>query len=457
MLPPPMGYHLGTLGAASAAVARLQRGLTLLAMTTGNSALATKDDGLTGPRTAAAVNLAFTRYIKNAPANLRTGRLTPAQVANLASQLSSYVEGAASAKPSAAPRAPAPVATRPAPAPVAKIVKSAATLRLQQAIKTLGVRVNNKALAIGADGVSGPKTAAAVNLAFTKYIPDAPAQLRTGRLTALDVQNLASTMIPLVDREILKRAPKPAAPAAKPATKPAPVPIKIPTPTSKAPSKSAAQAGIVYLQQVINQLGTAAGDKALAIAIDGVVGPNTTKATNRALVTYVKAAPASMRTGKLTAAQVKTNAGKLAQYISQAVAVRGVPPTTPPDTMTPEPLPPEPVPVQQPTSSLAPPTEAGPPPFTPAAATAPSDFQPPSYQPPPSFQPPPSYQPPGEDFQPPSEAAPVVAQKEPFDWKPVLIGGGVLAAAGLAFALLRGGGAGAPVFVPAYASRKRRR
>lgn len=77
---------------------------------------------------------------------------------------------------------------------------------------------------------------------------------------------------------------------------------------------------IQRLQAAIVGLGKRVGDTMLRIASDGLVGPHTVKATNRALYMYAGggAAPAQFTTGALTHAQVVAFAPQLTSIVQRA-------------------------------------------------------------------------------------------------------------------------------------------
>jgi hypothetical protein len=88
----------------------------------------------------------------------------------------------------------------------------------------------------------------------------------------------------------------------------------------------AASQSIVALQNGLKALGQGVGDNILrAIVVDGLIGPKTTAATNRALTVHVGEfqAPATLRTGSLSQAQVVANADALAQIINTEAQRRG--------------------------------------------------------------------------------------------------------------------------------------
>lgn len=326
-----LGYGViqnGVFGAANPAVATLQRTVALLAMNTGDKALAVKIDGVTGPATARAVNRAMTVYAKTAPAQLRSGKLTPAQVAQSASQLTSWIAAAAKANP---PRGARPVASKPAvtkasvkkpvPAAPAKPTRSPTVERLQRALAAMAKATGDKLLAIKADGIPGPKTAAAVNRAMVKYVTQAPAQYRSGRMTVTEVTMNAEGLARAVEAATAVRGVKPPA-----------------RPKDAPPGKLKRSPAVTQIQQLVGQLADLIPDPALAVVVDGISGPKTAAAVNRALKT------------KYSVAQISTQSGAIIKRLSAAVAARGQRPAEPapapmPDAPTaadmPEAVPPE--------------------------------------------------------------------------------------------------------------------
>jgi lysozyme family protein len=97
-----------------------------------------------------------------------------------------------------------------------------------------------------------------------------------------------------------------------------------------APRGAASPVG-ASLQRAVAALGKAVGDRVLAsVKADGIVGPGTAAAVNRALVTYATNAPPALRTGRLTVFDVAKNASSLTSTISAASAGRGGKPVAPP-------------------------------------------------------------------------------------------------------------------------------
>lgn len=117
-------FLLGGLGATAAPgvctphkpvpltkIRRLQDALRGLATRVRDGSLRIAADGLVGPRTVAATNRAMVHYVQQ-PEELATGRLTHAQVAAFAAQLTAYIDKAPHAASSASTSvAPAPPAT----------------------------------------------------------------------------------------------------------------------------------------------------------------------------------------------------------------------------------------------------------------------------------------------------------------------------------------------------------
>lgn len=86
----------------------------------------------------------------------------------------------------------------------------------------------------------------------------------------------------------------------------------------------------VLLQNALKALGTAHGDGALAVAVDGVIGPGTVKATNYALATYIGAGPLQAAglsgrflNGTATKSDIQKYADTLATIVSAAVRSAG--------------------------------------------------------------------------------------------------------------------------------------
>jgi hypothetical protein len=86
----------------------------------------------------------------------------------------------------------------------------------------------------------------------------------------------------------------------------------------------------VLLQNALKALGAAHGDASLNIAVDGIIGPGTVKATNYALKTYIGAGPvqAAGLSGRFlnataTKSDVQQYADTLATIVTQSVQSAG--------------------------------------------------------------------------------------------------------------------------------------
>jgi hypothetical protein len=88
-----------------------------------------------------------------------------------------------------------------------RVPPSRAVKGLQSALRLLARAARDGRLSVGTDGRVGGRTVAAVNIAFTRHIGggQAPAALRTGRLTAADVAKNAQTLGVLVLTEVKRR------------------------------------------------------------------------------------------------------------------------------------------------------------------------------------------------------------------------------------------------------------
>ena len=83
--------------------------------------------------------------------------------------------------------------------------------------------------------------------------------------------------------------------------------------------------GVQQLQAALKQLGERVRDGALMkLAVDGLIGPGTVSATNRAFTTHIGAgqAPAQYRSGRLPIGQVQAWAPTLAQLVTRETARR---------------------------------------------------------------------------------------------------------------------------------------
>ena len=124
-----------------------------------------------------------------------------------------------------------------------------------------------------------------------------------------------------------------------PAVAPCPVGWQVtPNGNCGAPGGGRAPAAIA-LQNALRALGAVTGDRALNVGVDGYIGPETTRATNRAFTLHLGPgqATARYRTGGLTQVQVANEAAALAMVLSSEVARRGGTPAVAP--VVPPPVP----------------------------------------------------------------------------------------------------------------------
>lgn len=251
------GLRFGaSLGAAAGKA--LQDALNILAGTVNDPALKVTADGIIGPGTTRAYNRAA-KHLSTGPKDLRTGSLTVAQVRTNAVKLAEMIHEEVRLRSNngkAATKTPTP--------------KTAAARTLQKALRALGAQRNDATLKVAVDGIIGPATTKALNRALTRYVKDAPAQYRTGKLSTGAARDKAAILATLIEREIERYK------GASVSTKPAPPP----TPTRV----SAAQ--VRELQSALRSLSAVVKDASLKIAADGVVGPRTAKAVNRFLSKY---------------------------------------------------------------------------------------------------------------------------------------------------------------------------
>lgn len=105
---------------------------------------------------------------------------------------------------------------------------------LQNALKALGKAVggDTRLTSLSADGVIGPQTAAAANIALTTHIGpgQAPANLRTGALSPFDVAAAATQITTLAQNETVRRGGSLTPPRPSPGPSPGPVPGPVPAP-----------------------------------------------------------------------------------------------------------------------------------------------------------------------------------------------------------------------------------
>lgn len=110
---------------------------------------------------------------------------------------------------------------------------------------------------------------------------------------------------------------------------------------------------VASLQTALIALGQKVGDATLAaLVLDGLIGPKTTAAANRAFAMYVSSAPANLATGTLSQTQVSTNAASLASYVNAELSRRGAKSTAlVPAAAVPAPVAPPAAPAPAPDSS----------------------------------------------------------------------------------------------------------
>lgn len=87
---------------------------------------------------------------------------------------------------------------------------------------------------------------------------------------------------------------------------------------------AAVDPNIKALQQALTNLGAIIGDKSVQLTADGVIGPATAAAVNRAFTVHIGSgqAPAQFRTGALSQADISANANALIQLVTAEVTRR---------------------------------------------------------------------------------------------------------------------------------------
>lgn len=305
--------------AKAAAALTLQKALRSLGAQRNDQTLMIKADGLVGTNTRKAVNRAMTRYVKNAPAGIRTGKLSTSTVKNSAAQLAVYIEEAILLFKAAPVPTPTPTPT-PRPEPV--LVSRTQVKEMQSALRALAPLTKDAILRIAADGIVGPRTAKAVNRALSQYIRDRGGFKLPLTVTQVkqQVPNLAAVFLTEIQRR--KGAVQPTLPT--------------PTPTAPAPAPTA-RVNVARMQRNVTELGKLVKDSALSIRADGIVGPKTTKAVNRAFAKYVRGGPSSLRQ-TLSVAQVNALADEISTTLTSEISRRLS------EAKPPKPTPPEPEP-----------------------------------------------------------------------------------------------------------------
>jgi lysozyme family protein len=358
----PTRYGLGraTYFGRTAAEESLQRALNVLADNEKDESIRVGVDGKVGPLTTAAVNRALVKYADSAYAWLKTGKLTVADVKNKLAPITQAITGAAAG-------------AAPAAAPPPSTVAVASGTDAKEAAKKLQRALNTKGFKLTVDGVVGPQTTAAVN------------GLLGIKLTAAQIREQAATLTARVES------------------------------TAAAGNKET----VKQMQRALSLLGFETGDQSLVVKDDGVVGPLTTAAVNRAM-SQVAEAPSNLRTGKLTAAQVMGNLASITIVLQNEIEARRVATAKEEAEVVAQEVPPRdeaPPPAEMPPDTAPPGEEGdvpsyeerGPPQATPPTVTPPYVEPPPTQQVPPmptyaddpqSYETPATYVPPGA--QPPS-------------------------------------------------------
>ncbi len=198
------GYVFGK-AVASTSVAALQRALRDFGKQIRDTQLAAIGvDGLIGPKTVAATNRVLRQHIGagQAPAELRTGVLTSAEVVGAADTITKLIN-------TEARRRGFGIYVGPAVADKDLVTgKTAAAAEVQLALKNFGKQVGDKTLAaIVNDGKMGPKTAAAANRMLTVHVGagQAPANLRTGTLSQAEILAASSQIVQIINTEARRR------------------------------------------------------------------------------------------------------------------------------------------------------------------------------------------------------------------------------------------------------------
>lgn len=415
-------------------VRALQNALRALGARVGDRRLLIAADGLVGPKTTGAVNRAFTKHIGpgQAPASYRSGKLTIVDVRRNAAALAGLVTDEVNRR-GGAPVVPLKpkkkVPTAPGRRP--RLVKSPEGQMLQRALRALGGATGDKALLIAADGIIGPKTTAAANIALSKYVAEAPPRLRGGNLTLAEVIKSAKEITKFIDAQLRKGvAPKPGAQPVKPA------------PADDKPPRihPSIRQHVADLQKDLGRLAQVVGDRTLAVKVDGIMGPKTLAALHRAFTTYIRNVPKRLQ--KLSIHDARSNARTLSSWIDLEIKQRTktptpttppAPPEEPADAVSPDEPGPQVVEDEEiPRITIPAPVLPGPPkpppPMAPAPApTAPTPAQP---VPPPAPIVPIRPEPPAPTPTPAPAPAPIpVVEKKKFPWIPVL--GGVAVVGGL--------------------------
>lgn len=314
----------------SEAVKAFQRALVMLASAVNNKTLAVSIDGMVGPKTQTAANLAFSRYVP-LPRNVGILPLSLQGIQVNAKVLADAIAFNATQRVSQSSKAAVNTqkmvnaAKAQEPAKSAEIDKKQA-LALQAALIGLGKVIPNKALAsLKSDGVIGPKTQAATNLALSRYVSGVTPAMKSGRLTIPQIKGSASAIAVLIVNETAKRR----------TVKPNPSPVAISrasalatqkavnTAKQAAPTKVAAidKRIIAALQNAVNALAKEVKNPSMTINVDGLLGPKTRVAINTGLSRYVRAASPAMKRG-LSIADIGRASAALTKLFLDEVTMR---------------------------------------------------------------------------------------------------------------------------------------
>lgn len=312
---------------ASPSVKALQTALRGLAVLVNNPALGVTADGIIGPKTTAATNIALSKYVTSANAAQKKGNLTQTQVLNNAAALATLVsqeipKRQAKQLPVQANAAASQTAidkAKTAGGVTAQAAQKLAVTRLQKALAALGVATGNATLkAVKADGVMGPKTMEATNLAFARFVA-VPAGA-TLPLSQAQINTKAAAIAALI--EGANSASNAKALAARVAAANAQVTANnIKAKTSPAVNAQLDKNVFKALQEGLNTLFAAVKNK-LRLKVDGLVGPATVNAVNVALKQYIRDASPEMKKGKLDTNAVRSTGVALVSLIRSEIESR---------------------------------------------------------------------------------------------------------------------------------------
>lgn len=307
------------------AIKRLQTAIKQMWPLVNDRALDITIDGAVGPKTQAAANLVFAKYLPN---KLPLPMSVP-QIQGGANTFAVYIEEANKRLKENAQKAVAKQLTvdaakqKGSPGNAALIDKQSVTA-MQKYLVALGNALKVNALKIKVDGALGPKTVAAANLALSKYISGVTAAFKTGKLTQSQIATMPVVIAQLIDAELKRLSAKsPALTTADSQKKAVAAQAAANSLKTNHPTKAALidKSNINALQQSINALGKVVSDKALKVAVDGKLGPKTAAAVNVALKKYCRAATPQMMKG-LSVAQVGESSAALTSMFKDESAAR---------------------------------------------------------------------------------------------------------------------------------------